>query len=88
MKKEIINKLDLQETDHQFGRTFINGVKTYITKDNIFIAECDTLGDKTPGKFIVFKDNNYYFITEQFILNCTKEAIKQILKHKKLRIID
>lgn len=45
MKKEIIEKLNLEETDLTLGNSSSNNIKVYKYKDDYLMAKCNELGE-------------------------------------------
>lgn len=72
MNPKIIEKLNLTETDIQFGQTFKYGIKVYRLGDNLLLAACDTLGEPHPRNYILWFNEDYSkhgYFSEGFLLD-------------------
>lgn len=73
MKKEIIDKFGLVETDFTIGKSFRNGIKIYILPNSdLLLSDCDSEGNPHPaGMILMFRYNSrkYIYVTPEILLN-------------------
>lgn len=73
MNKEIITKLDLKETDLNFGNSFIYGIKVYSYGENVLMAKCDEMGNPSEKILILnTKSGAKSIVTEDALIDIDK----------------
>lgn len=77
MEQEIIDKLELKESELTLGESYLNKIKIYEHKDGWYIANCDNYGRKlVDNQFIVFtKISKTHFVFKDWLLMEDSSAI-------------
>jgi hypothetical protein len=79
LPEEIIKEFELTLSTKSVGVSVTQSVEVYESKKHgYFIAECDTLGDSTPGRFILFNGKLFtyvYFKLLKYVLRDYKTFI-------------
>lgn len=81
--EEIVKKFDLQKTNHTTGSSFKNGVDVYQFIDDVFMAECNSLGERTVGQWIIYRGVNYIYLSSKFLSEIPRSELEKITKDRR-----
>jgi hypothetical protein len=78
--EDLIEKLNLKPTNIQTGQTVMYNITIYSLFDDFLIGECNSLGEQTPGKCIIWNKNkpsNFGYLYIDFLLDMPVDELKR-----------